>query len=64
MSRSFALVRIDNSKYHERYSAPILRADSLEEMSEKLDMKTSGEHWSGHVEDFGFDDLDFEGGLF
>lgn len=40
MSR-FALVRIDNSKFSETYSDPILRAESLEELEIKLSQKTA-----------------------
>lgn len=59
MSR-FALVRIDNSKFSESYSEPILRAESLEEMEVKLGQKTAtnGLHADDPVDDF---DLDFGG---
>lgn len=59
MSR-FALVRIDNSKFSETYSEPILRAESLEEMEIKLGQKTATGAEEATIEEFGIDEF---GGL-
>jgi hypothetical protein len=59
MSRTYAVVRVDNSKYNETYSDPILKADSMEELQLKLQTKTGDEQIGAGLEDFG----DF-GGLF
>lgn len=63
MSRTYALVRIDGNKHHEKMGRPILRADSLEEMLTKLETKTMGEQMLAHSNEFGFDDFDFGGPL-
>lgn len=60
MSRRFALVRINNQKYSETYSEPILKASTLEEMQMKLEQKTAAPGIGGGLDDLGDWD-DFEG---
>jgi hypothetical protein len=49
----FALVRIDNSKFSEQYSEPIMKADTLEELEMKLSVKTANSAEQDDLFDFG-----------